>query len=78
MGFSNKQDRPVIQTRMPTSGRGFAAVDPERQREIDVEYARSQRREDFSQLRVGRPIPSGWFSAMRDSCDEGGSVRRSR
>ena len=69
----------MIATRVPTSGRGFAAVDPERQREIDLEHARMiSRREDPSAPRSRRPAPVGWWSTQRDPSDEGGSVRRSR
>jgi hypothetical protein len=77
MGFINHGSH-LIATKIPSSGRGFAAVDPERQREIDVEHARMiNRREDPAQ-RIRRPVTPDWSTTQRDPADEGGSVRRSR
>jgi hypothetical protein len=76
MGFRN-QDSQGTATPACGFGRGFAAVDPERQREIDLEHARMIRREDPAQRKL-RTAPFGWLSAQRDPGDEGGSVRRSR
>ena len=74
MGFSN-QGKQGIATQFRSSGRGFAAVDPERQREIDIEHARMiARREDTTH----GAMPCGWRSLQRDPADEGGSVRRGR
>ena len=78
MASSSNHDKQVIQSRILSCGRGFAAVDPERQREVDVEYIRTTRREDSSPLRGRSPSLAGWFSAQREPGDEGGSVRRAR
>lgn len=75
MGFSNQG------TFIPfrSSGRGFAAVDPERQREIDLDHARAiARRHEAVAQGIYRPSTSGWLAPPRDPADEGGSVRRSR
>jgi hypothetical protein len=76
MGSSNQVSQGTAT--LTGSGRGFAAVDPERQREIDVEHARMTARRDDPAQRARRPAPSGWLSSQRDPSDEGGSVRRSR
>lgn len=78
MGSSSNHEKQAIQTRILSIGRGFAVVDPERQREIDFEYVRAARRDESAQLRARRAAPTAWLSAMRDPADEGGSVRRSR
>ena len=77
MGFSNHLRSQALQSQSRTSGRSFAAVDPERQREIDLEQARALTRHDPSLAVGGRPGPCGWMTAQRDPADEGGSVRRS-
>jgi hypothetical protein len=80
MGFNDHQgsSRALQGQSSRIFGRGFAAVDPERQREIDLEHARAlTRRSDPSLALGGRAAPCGWMSAQRDPADEGGSVRRS-
>ena len=77
MGFSNHLRNQALQGQSRISGRGFAAVDPERQREIDLEHARAFTRNDPSLALGGRAGPCGWMTAQRDPADEGGSVRRS-
>ena len=77
MGYINF-GRQFIATQIPSSGRGFAAVDPERQREIDLEHARMIRRREEPAQRSRRPAPTDWMTTQRDPGDEGGSVRRSR
>jgi hypothetical protein len=77
MGFINHGSH-LIATQIPRSGRGFAAVDPERQREIDVEHARMINRREDPAERNRRPAQPDWLSTQRDPSDEGGSVRRSR
>lgn len=77
MAFINPQGIRAPQGQSLISGRGFAVVDPERQREIDLEQARAfSRRSDPSLSSGSRPAPCGWMSAQRDPGDEGGSVRR--
>jgi hypothetical protein len=76
MGFTNHLRSQALQGQSLVSGRGFAAVDPERQREIDLEHARALTRHAPSPALGGRPGLSGWVSPQRDPGDEGGSVRR--
>lgn len=78
MGSSSNHDKQAIQTRILSIGRGFAVVDPERQREIGFEYVRAAMRDESSPLRGRRAAPVAWLSAIRGPADEGGSVRRSR
>jgi hypothetical protein len=74
---STSQGSAHTATQARSFGRGFAAVDPERQREIAFEHARTMaRREDPQRNR--RPDLAGWLSTQRDPSDDGGSVRRSR
>jgi hypothetical protein len=76
MGSTNSQG---VASQFRSSGRGFAAVDPERQREIDIEHARMiARRDDPMAQRARRFPPTAWLAFQRDPADEGGSVRRSR
>lgn len=79
MEFRNHQGSQATQGQSRISGRGFAAVDPERQREIDLEHARALTRRSDPSLAYGgvRPAPLGWGAVQRDPADEGGSVRRS-
>lgn len=78
MALSSRQGNQGPQGPSHIFGRGFAAVDPERQREIDLENACAlSRRSDPSLAMRGRAAPCGWMSAQRDPGDEGGSVRRS-
>ena len=77
MGFSNYQGIQSPQGQSRISGRGFAVVDPERQREIDLDKARALSRRNEPSLSFGaRPVPSSWIPVQRDPADEGGSVRR--
>lgn len=66
-------------TRTHSTGRGFAAMDPERQREVPGSAIRSA--EDWSPLRTPRPVRMDWMRVRPDrdaSTDEGSSSRRGR
>jgi hypothetical protein len=78
MGSSN-QGKQAGTNVFCISGRGFAAVDPERQREIDLENARLIARRQQGGVPYARwAAPAGRPATPRDSADEGGSGRRSR
>lgn len=78
MGSSKQGSQATVEP-VRSSGRGFAAVDPERQREIDEGASRAAvRREPWPPVRPHRPNPPDWFIAPRDAQDEGGSSRRGR
>jgi hypothetical protein len=61
-------------------GRGFASMDPERQREVPT-GSPIRTAEDWSPMRPIRPASSGWMRAQPDRDAggfEGSSSRRSR
>jgi hypothetical protein len=65
--------------RTGSTGRGFAAMDPERQREVPGSAIRTA--EDWSPLRAPRTARMDWMRVQPDrdaSMDEGSSSRRSR
>lgn len=65
--------------RTGSTGRGFASMDPERQREVPVSAIRSA--EDWSPMRPVRTARMDWMRVPPDrdaNMDEGSSSRRSR
>ena len=73
---STYQGGPASGSPNRSSGRGFAAVDPERQREV-VEPARLPIKDAQGGSRLRRVATPEWFSPPRPS-EEGGSCRRTR
>jgi hypothetical protein len=66
--------------RTGSTGRGFASMDPERQREVPGNTIRTAP-ETWSPLRPARPARSDWMRAQPDrdaGMFEGSSSRRSR
>ena len=57
-------------------GRGFAVVDPDRQREVEFTL-RLPTRESLASSRIRR-VPIEWFSPPRCPGEEGGSSRGGR
>lgn len=75
MGLSDQSFR----TRTSSTGRGFASMDPERQREIASDTLRGS--VSRVQARPSRPLPIDWMRAQPAGdagMHEGGSSRRSR
>jgi hypothetical protein len=71
---------PGTAIRTGSTGRGFASMDPERQREVPSGIA-LRSAEDWSPMRPTRPAPSGWVRVQPDrdaAMFEGSSSRRSR
>jgi len=67
------QGRQATVSVYPSCGRGFAIVDPERQREVEI----TLRMPSPMPARVRR-VPVEWFSPPRAPSEEGGSSRRKR
>jgi len=70
---------PGTAIRTGSTGRGFAAMDPERQREVAGRPLRTAG--DWSPLRAPRATRMDWMRVQPDrdaGMDEGGSSRRSR
>lgn len=66
--------------RTGSTGRGFASMDPERQREVPS-GSPLRSAQDWSPMRPMRPTPSGWMRAQADrdaGAFEGSSSRRGR
>ena len=74
MAFTNPGSAGMIPYR--SCGRGFAVVDPERQREVEFTL-RLPTRQTLASSQVRR-VPTEWFSPPRGPSEEGGSSRRSR
>lgn len=75
MGSSDQSFR----TRTGSTGRGFASMDPERQREIATDAIRGS--VSRMQARTSRPLSIDWMRAQPApdaGMYEGGSGRRSR
>jgi hypothetical protein len=65
--------------RTGSTGRGFASMDPERQREVPGNAIRTL--DGWSSARAGRPARADWMRVQPDreaSAFEGSSSRRSR